>query len=134
MTSELMGAILGKLNNMMILQSRSILLIMYNAPCYPHELKGKFSNIKVGFLPKNTTSRTQSCDAGIIKVFKVNYRHFPVRHVVTRGLPGVSENSIVKSVDVRLAIKWATTAWNEILPEIVRKYFEKCGFVPGYRR
>ena len=125
-----MEAMLSKLNNIMILQSRSILLFMDNAPCHPYKLKGKFSNIKVEFLPKHTTSGTQPCDAGIIKVFKVKYHHFMVCHIVTRVIPGVTENSIMKSVDVLLAIKWATTAWNEILPETMRKCFEKCGFVP----
>ena len=66
MTAEVMTDILSKLNGRLKRRSRQILLFMDNAPCHPESLKGKFSNINVVFLPKNTTSKTQSLDAGII--------------------------------------------------------------------
>ena len=60
------------------------LLFIDNAPCHPPDLKGKFSNINVCFLPKNTASRLQPLDAGIIRNFKVKYRKLLLKFVISR--------------------------------------------------
>ena len=74
MRTEIMTDILTKLNTRMKREGRNILMFLDNAPCHPPTLKGMFSNIRVEFLPKNTTSCTQPLDAGIIKTWKVYYR------------------------------------------------------------
>ena len=50
----------------------NILFFMDNAPCHPENFVVSYSNMKVVFLPKNTTSRLQSLDAGIIRNFEVS--------------------------------------------------------------
>ncbi len=50
------------------LQGRKLLLLADNAPS--HCSVSDLTNIRVEFLPKNTTSLIQPCDAGIIKNFK----------------------------------------------------------------
>ena len=72
--TEILIDILTKLNNRMKSEGRNILMFLDNAPCHPPALKGMFSNIRVKFLPKNTTLRTQPLDTGIIKMWKVYYR------------------------------------------------------------
>ena len=60
-----------------------------------------FSNIRVEFLPKNTTSRTQPLDvldAGIIKTWKVYYRRKLLRYVVSQIDDKQSASGIIKSV------------------------------------
>ena len=74
MTTEVMTEVLSKLNGRLKRRNRQILLFMDNAPCHPESLKGKFSNINVVFLSKNTTSKTQPLDAGIIASWNVLYR------------------------------------------------------------
>ena len=69
MKSDIMINVLTKLNNKLKRTDRQILLFLDNAPCHPSSMKGMFSNIKIEFLPKNTTSRTQPLDAGIIKTW-----------------------------------------------------------------
>ena len=68
-----MEAILTKLNHGLSCSNGTILLMMDNAGCHPKDLKEKFSNIKVCFLPVNTTSKLQPLDLRIIQNFKVHY-------------------------------------------------------------
>ena len=71
---DIMEKVPEKLNYIMKLENRNVLLFLDNTPVHPENLLGKNSNIKIVFLPKNTTSRLHPLDAGIIKNFKVKYR------------------------------------------------------------
>ena len=51
-------------NQRLLKSNRNILLLMDNAGCHPEELVSKFSNIKIIFLPANTTSALQPLDLG----------------------------------------------------------------------
>ena len=73
MMGEIMNAVLTKLNRCLSRSNQSILLLMDNTGCHPENLAGKFSNIKVCFLPANTTSKLQPLDLGIIQNVKVHY-------------------------------------------------------------
>lgn len=77
-----MVPILTRFNNSLKREeSRTHLFFLGNSPCHPPDV---FSNIEVDFLPKNTTSRTQPLDAGIIKLWKVFYKKKLLRHVVSQ--------------------------------------------------
>ena len=76
MTADIMKDILSKINGRLVRDQRFILLLMDNAGCHPPDMAEKFSNIRVVFLPANTTSRLQPLDLGIIKKFKTYYRKF----------------------------------------------------------
>ena len=71
MTSQLFKQWLDKVNNRMIQQHRSILLFIDNYTAHPDANR---SNIKLVFLPPNTTAKLQPCDAGIIQNVKMHYR------------------------------------------------------------
>ena len=111
MTTEVTTDILTKLNKRLIKQKRNILLLLDNVSSQDPDLKQKFSNIKIVFLPKNMTSRLQPLDAGIIKSFKVHYRRLLLKHTLAK-IDGtdLTASSIVKSVDVLMAIRWIKKA------------------------
>ena len=84
MNTEIMDEILASLNRKLKREDCHILLLLDNAPCHPHDYQkdSAFSNIKVGFLPVNTTSWLQPLDAGVIQSFKCQYRAFLIKHTL----------------------------------------------------
>jgi hypothetical protein len=55
----------------MQIENRKAIILLNNAPCHPEM---ELSNVKLIFLPPNTTARTQPLDSGIIRNFKLKYR------------------------------------------------------------
>ncbi|CEP09176.1 hypothetical protein [Parasitella parasitica] len=66
-------------NSQMIREGRNVLLLLDNAPV--HDSSFILSNVKLLFLPPNTTSHTQPLDAGIIANFKNHYRNLQYENV-----------------------------------------------------
>ena len=62
-------------------QDRHILLFLDNAPCHPPV--DSLTNIKLVFLPANTTSILQPLDQGIIQNLKLHYRKLLLRRVLS---------------------------------------------------
>ena len=98
--------ILSKLSRRLSREDRSIILFMDNAPCHPEDLDDKFDKIKIVFFPKNTTSRLQPLDLGIIQAFKLKYYKRLLTHVVSKVDQCNSASDVCKSVDVLQAIRW----------------------------
>ena len=130
MNTEIMTTILSKLNRQLKRNDRHILLFMDNAPCHPQTLSGEFSNITVQFLPKNTTSKSQPLDAGIIANWKVLYRKRMLRYVCSQVDGEKNASEIVKSINVLMAIEWGRQAWNDVRQSTITKCFQKTGLYP----
>jgi hypothetical protein len=77
---------------------------MDNAAVHPASLIGKYSNIKIVFLPKNTTSHLQPLDAGIIQSFKLNCRKKLMHYVLAQIADDHCASEIANAVDVIQAI------------------------------
>ena len=92
---------------------------------HPENLVGKYSNIKIVFLRKYTTSRLQPLYTGIFKNFKVKYRKTLLRHVIARISNDRSASDIAKEVDILQAITWVATAWNKVLETTIKNCFCK---------
>ena len=103
------------------------LLFMDNAGCHPDNLLGMLSNIKICFLPPNTTSALQPLDLGIIKNFKLHYRQFFLRYVISKMDECDTASDIVKSVNLLVAIRWIALTWSEVTPDTIVKCFRKAG-------
>ena len=124
-----MHKLLSKLNGRLHRESRSIILFMDNAGCHPEDMTSKYSNIKVIFLPPNTTSVLQPLDLGIIKNFKVYYRKLLSHHILTKIEECDSANEVVKSVTILNAIRWVSAAWGKVTPDTIKKCFRKAGIL-----
>ena len=88
MQVEIMEKVLETLNQM-VKEERNVILFLDNATVHPISLVDKFSNIKVLFLPKNTVSRLQPLDTGIIQSFKSKYRKKLMRYVIARVIEDI---------------------------------------------
>jgi len=81
MCGEIMYILLKKVNSNLKQEAHLIILL----GCHPEDLVGKYSNIKIAFVPANTTAILQPLDLGIIKTFKVYYRKLLLSQVEERS-------------------------------------------------
>jgi len=100
--------------------------IQCHAPYHPKEMTGMFSNITVAFLPRNTTSRTQCLDAGVIKNWKVKFRRKLLRCVCSKIGHAKKASDVVKSVNLQ-AIRWMQQALDEVDPNTIVRCWCKVG-------
>ena len=66
MTSDVIIAVLKQFKRKLLFEQRKINLFLDNATYHPESMVDSFLQIKIVFLPKNTTSRIQPVDSGII--------------------------------------------------------------------
>ena len=126
MTSDLFQSWLNTVNINMKRENRSILLFVDNCSAHPHVVR---SNVILVFLPHNTTSRLQPCDAGIIQTVKMHYRKQLLRSILARIDEATCASDLVKSVNILDAIMFLRRAWDAVQPSTITRCFEKCGFV-----
>ncbi|GBM72535.1 Tigger transposable element-derived protein 6 [Araneus ventricosus] len=91
-------------------QARKVILVLDNATRHTHGDQVK--NVKLLFLPPNTTSKHQPLDHGVIKCFKMEYRQCALRHVIVwmdakvlvnfqRKFPcGISSREVERQLDL----------------------------------
>lgn len=126
MTQSIMNEWLTELNKDMKKQKRNILLFMDNAKCHP--IDSNFSNLKIKFLPPNTTAFCQPMDQGIIQTFKLRYRKMQMQKLVSKMSGVVSVRDLIKSLNVLDAVNWINMAVKEVKRSTVQKCFAKAGF------
>ena len=66
---DIMDSILQRPDRRINQEKWKVILFWDNATCHPETAQAGLKNIKLVFLPKNTTSRLQPLDAGIINNF-----------------------------------------------------------------
>ncbi|KAG3009011.1 hypothetical protein C6341_g185 [Phytophthora cactorum] len=75
------------------------------------------TNVRVEFLPPNTTAFLQPMDADIIASFKVAYRRKQLRWVYDKIKNGDSIGKKVYAVDQLQAMQWSKDIWRELQDE-----------------
>ena len=107
---------------------RRIALVIDNATCHGNSNTiPKHSNIEVVFLPKNTTSRIQPLDAGVIACIKRRYRGKQVKRAVQLIENGGVDNFY--STDLLTAIRSVSEIWRSLDASIIRKCWRKTGII-----
>ena len=127
MTSHIFEKWLRDFDERMKKAGRNILLFLDNATCHPAVA---LSNIKLVFLPPNTTSVLQPMDQGIIQTVKLKYRKRQLQRLL-RELekdPDITGPEVAKKIHVLDAIQWLDASWNETAAETITKCFKHCGF------
>lgn len=104
------------------LKDRKILLLVDNCAAHPKTVNLK--NIKLAFLPPNTTSELQPLDQGIIKVLKQGYRRRMVQQFLTLM---DSSTTAPPKISILDAIHFLYAAWMDIKEETIANCFKKAG-------
>ena len=91
----------------MIAEGRNVLLSLDHAHSHPDILQKGLKNIKMEFYLKNTKSRLQPYDPGIIKNFKNKYRKLLIRYILART---DSVNQTATDVPILKVIEWIQTS------------------------
>ena len=114
MTGPVFDLWLTDRNNNLIKQNCHVLLLIDNPSSH---IIGEYSNIRIQFLPPNTTAKLQPLDQGIIKSTKHNNRTI----LMTRYLACVESKqeakTIMKSFDFVVACQVLVKAWDALTPE-----------------
>lgn len=92
-----------------------ILLLLDNAPGHPNTLADLHPNVKVVFLPPNTTSLLQPMDQGVIASFKAYY----LRRTFSQAIRATQKDQMTlrefwKNYHIYDAIKNIADAWAEV--------------------
>ncbi|XP_022895244.1 CENP-B homolog protein 2-like [Olea europaea var. sylvestris] len=90
------------------MNGRNVLLTVDNCPTHPKVVES-LRNVELFFLPPNTTSKIQPCDAGIIRAFKAHY-HRRFYSSILQGLEVEAPNP--EKINILNAINFANMAWN----------------------
>ena len=98
---------------------RRVILLLDNCSAHGRpDLLPLLSHVHVLYLPKNTTSRLQPLDAGVIASVKQRYRRFLVRRAVD-NIDSETEDDPYKT-NLKQAIESIYNIWNGLAPSIVR--------------
>lgn len=125
MTCDIMKEWLLQFDRRMGIQKRKILLFLDNAASHPKDLQ--LTNIKIIFLPPNTTAFCQPLDQGIIKNFKMFYRMM-ILHTLAQMDTVYSVQNLIKTVDQLDAIYFMTKAWDQVTDTTIQNCFRKATF------
>lgn len=122
MTSEIFEKVLRQWDSQLRNNKKKIILFIDNCPAHPKI--GNLTNIKLAFLPPNTTSVIQPIDQGIIKTLKSHYRKI----LVQKMMSDIENTAGPFSVNILDAIEMITTAWARVTPDTIKKCFLHAGF------
>ncbi|XP_053209668.1 tigger transposable element-derived protein 6-like [Panonychus citri] len=110
--------------------NKKVLLFIDN--CRPHHVSDptKYRDIKIVYLPVNTTSHCQPLDAGIINAFKHHY-FSDLNCVLATLIPtGKTIDDLTKTITLREAIEWIQQALEKVTQSTIINCFTKCHFYP----
>ena len=100
-------------------ENRKIALIIDNCPAHP--TIADLSNVKLIFLPPNTTSVSQPMDQGVIKCLKAFYR----RRLVNLMIKRLEQGQDLPKISILCALQLLIAAWNNVTKSTIVICFGK---------
>ena len=100
-------------------QDRKIVLIIDNCPAHP--AVADLSNVKLIFLPPNTTSVSQPMDQGVIKCLKAFYRRRLVNIMIQRLEKGLD----LPKISILRALQILVASWDKVTKKTIVNCFRK---------
>ncbi|CAB4475246.1 unnamed protein product [Rhizophagus irregularis] len=88
------------------------------------------TNIKLIYLPPNTTAHLQPMDAGIIHSFKAKYKKEFCKHIICQFDSGIDH--IENKLNLKEAIDYIAEGWNNITQKTIQNCWIKTGILPTY--
>ena len=109
MTSGIFETWLKKFDKRMGRKGRKVLLFLDNATSHSNV---QLCNVKLKYLPANTTSILQPLDQGIILAMKRKYRKTQLRYIITQMERSKEKDcsQLLKEINVLKAIYWIKQA------------------------
>jgi len=133
MQVSIFNDILLKLNEKMKRKRRKIVLLIDNAPVHLilDETQEKLDCVEVKFLPPNTTTALQPCDAGIIHSFKCHYKRFFIQNRID-AYDDVQDGMVEKLADYNIfeALQNSAEAWSMVSSQTISNCWKKTGILP----
>jgi hypothetical protein len=99
-------------------KKRKIILFVDNTTS--HVVSKKLSNVRVKFLPSHLMSELQPLDQGIIQAMKANYRKSMLHSLLAAAGKFNTATEFARSVTIFDAIRWISSAWNNVQEETIR--------------
>ncbi|XP_064464099.1 tigger transposable element-derived protein 6-like [Ornithodoros turicata] len=125
MTSDIFVDTLRQFNRRLQREKRQAILLVDNAGC--HKLRSDtFTNLRVEYLPANSTSKIQPLDAGIIRAAKVAYQRELMRHYIALAEAGEEQ-----TVGVRWCIRTFSRVWASVSESTTRNCWRHTGILPS---
>ncbi|XP_057310642.1 tigger transposable element-derived protein 6-like [Hydractinia symbiolongicarpus] len=113
MDSSLFEEWVREINAMFLKEGRKIVLIIDNCPAHPDV--GGLSNIKLIFLPPNTTSVSQPMDQGVIRCLKSLYR----QKLVNMMIQNLEKGKDLPKVSILRALQILVSSWDKVKKETI---------------
>jgi len=129
MNSDIMNNYVKQLDLRMRAEKRNIILLLDNAPSHPSADSYNASNVRIHFLPPNTTAFLQPMDAGIIRTFKAHYRKLFIRHIIQQYDTGISAN-VASKLDIKQAIDYIAEAMEQVTSVTIRNCWARTKILP----
>ena len=107
------------------LNKKSILLVD-NCPSHTDGSQLGLRFLQIIFLPPNTTSYIQPCDAGIIRNFKANYRNV----LIQRMIQDLDLGKEIKKTNIKEAIDMLSDAWDSVKQETIINCWKHTNILP----
>ena len=123
MTAAIFRDWIRKIDGEMGMQQKKIVLLLNNRSAHPHDIP--LDNIRLVFLPANTTSLIQPLDRGIIRNFKSLYRSQLLKRVLNAIDNIDNAQKFAKTMTVLDALFMVREAWMGVNEDIIRNCFRK---------